>query len=978
MIGAVRYRVGLYELDIPAMELLQADEVVPMEPQVFEVLAYLVRHHDRVVTRHELLDEVWGHRFVTEATLSSRIMSARRALGDSGAEQHSIRTVRGRGFRVVAKVEEVIPERSGETPATEHGSQADAALDPDAAARAGPTERPPLSGRDSELALLRRLAAESFGGERRLLLVSGEAGVGKTALVERVIEESASPDALVLRCRCMERRGSAEPYIALLEGLAGACGADEGGRLASELAWRAPSWVAQMPWLLALQEVSDVPKLPGVSPDRMLREIVEALEAVSLSSPVALIVEDAHWSGSSTLDVLASLADRSSPARLLLIATARHDARASGGGIRSLHRELGARGRSVEIQLEPISASAVGEHLVVRLGERARGLAAPLAHRSGGNPLFMERIMEWWAGRGLIQATDESWREPDLDELSRGIPDTLRDLIQQQVMGLEEADRKLVEAAAVVGVEASAAASAAAADVPEDAAEDGLARLAREGDMVAERGGEEWPDGTLAGRYGFAHDLYRETIEDGLPPGRRARMHARVADRLEAAFGTDTQARAAELADHLLAARETTRAIPHLRTAVERALSRAAHREALSMVDRGLEAIADHPDAERRDALEQVLLAPRGIALITTRGWGAPETIDTFRRARELSERHGGPNELAAVLYGLAMVHEFRGEYAESAAVLRERLELPGPELRVESLELLACSSFHRGQFDDSVRAAQEGLLDTARCEPSPLLAAFGENAQVGCHLWSARATWFLGKPDTAVEQAEQALLLAQDHSYGLAHAHLQMALVRQIRGEVAQARESASESQRLAEEGGHGYQAAVASVIRGWSAGMESSGAAGMDELVSGIEAHAGTGAVMDRPHYLGLLGEVHLAGNRLEDAESVLRQALGSIDGDRPFFYEAELRRLLASTLRGQDRPEEADLTLFSALEVARRQGALGMELRIAIDRFEVRGDEGAAGARQDLEGVLTRFDEGHATGDYVRARDLLARSD
>jgi tetratricopeptide (TPR) repeat protein len=198
---------------------------------------------------------------------------------------------------------------------------------------------------------------------------------------------------------------------------------------------------------------------------------------------------------------------------------------------------------------------------------------------------------------------------------------------------------------------------------------------------------------------------------------------------------------------------------------------------------------------------------------------------------------------------------------------------------------------------------------------------------------------------------------------------------VRQIRAEVAQARESASESLRLAAEGGHGYQAAVASVIRGWAAGMESQGVDGVDEIISGINAHAETGAVMDRPHYLGLLGEVHLTGNRPDEAESVLREAMASIDGDRPFFYEAELRRLLAWALRAQGETEEAERTLRSALDAARRQAALGMELRIASDRLAI--EEGSADARRDVQAVLSRISEGHDTPDFLRAQELVARA-
>ena len=108
------YAFSDYELDTRLMELRRAGEACPVEPQVFDVLRLLMVHRDRVVTRRELLQQVWGHAFVTDATLSSRVMAARRAIGDSGEAQAAIRTVRGRGYRFVAPVRE---RRKGGDPA---------------------------------------------------------------------------------------------------------------------------------------------------------------------------------------------------------------------------------------------------------------------------------------------------------------------------------------------------------------------------------------------------------------------------------------------------------------------------------------------------------------------------------------------------------------------------------------------------------------------------------------------------------------------------------------------------------------------------------------------------------------------------------------------------------------------------------------------------------------------------------------------
>jgi DNA-binding winged helix-turn-helix (wHTH) protein len=194
------YRFADCELDTDTLELIRAGGRQHVEPQVFAVLVHLARHCDRVVSRDELLDEVWGHRFVTDATLSSRVKAARRAIGDSGEEQRIIRTLRGRGFRLVVSVDELPPE---------------VAAAADGGASSG------LVGRAGELGVLRAELTAVLAARRRVVLVSGEAGIGKTALLEAFLHAAAStPGVRVALGSCVEHRGAGEPYLPLLDALA--------------------------------------------------------------------------------------------------------------------------------------------------------------------------------------------------------------------------------------------------------------------------------------------------------------------------------------------------------------------------------------------------------------------------------------------------------------------------------------------------------------------------------------------------------------------------------------------------------------------------------------------------------------------------------------------------------------------------------------------------------------------------------------
>ncbi|HEX3215025.1 MAG TPA: AAA family ATPase, partial [Actinomycetota bacterium] len=351
------YRFGDCELDDRRYELRRGGVPCHLEPQVFEVLAYLVRHRDRVVPRAELLDEIWGSRFVSDSALASRVKAARRAVGDSGREQGLIRTVHGRGYQFLAPVRE----------------QGSTVL---------PAAVAPL-GREAELARLGELYGLAEQGRRQLVFVTGEPGIGKTTLVEAFTGEVEGRRAgLVARGQCLEQRGGSEPYLPIFDALERLC-RDDGQALAL-LSRLAPTWLAQLP---ALVEEGDRAELErralGGTTERLLREAAAVLEAVAADRPLVLVLEDLHWADPSTVDLLAWLARRATPARLLVAGTYRPaDALAGGAPIADAGAELRLRGLASELRLGELGPEAVAAVLGRGLpGAEVPQELAQLVHR---------------------------------------------------------------------------------------------------------------------------------------------------------------------------------------------------------------------------------------------------------------------------------------------------------------------------------------------------------------------------------------------------------------------------------------------------------------------------------------------------------------------------------------------------------------------------------------------------------------------
>lgn len=634
-----------FQLDLVSGQLRRGAEVLLVRPKSFAVLRYFVEHAGQLITKDALLDAVWPDTVVTEALVKDSIFELRKVLGDAAKAARVIETVHRRGYRFLPSVTTTSADVSGsrvqgfrhntEQPATRHQQRATLVV-----------------GREAELDQLHTWLDQALSGARQMVFVTGEPGIGKTTLVDAFLQACAGQDLWIGRGQCVEQYGAGEAYRPMLEAFGQLCRAPGGERLIALLEQHAPTWLVQMPTLLsapageALQR-----KVQGVSRERMLRELGDALEVLTAERPLMLWLEDLHWSDVSTVELLALVARRREPARLLVIGAYRLvEVRLRTHPLRAVTEELYLHGLCEELPLGLLSAQHVVEYLQARFavegGTPHPAAVSQLGHaihkRTEGNPLFMVTVVDTIILQGSFgRAEGQSAPQEPVATLAAGIPKTLRQMIERQVEQLSAEDQHVAEVASVVGTSFSAAAVAAGVKAEIVAIERQCAALVRRGQLLQASGLAEWPDGTIAARYAFLHALYQEVLYEQVTASRRVELHRRIGERLEQAYGDHAPEIAAELAVHFEQGREYHKAVQYLLHAGENAAQRSAHRDALTLLTKGLTLLTRLPDTLARAHQELALQVALALPLMLTQGLAAPEVGAVHSHALALCHQIG-------------------------------------------------------------------------------------------------------------------------------------------------------------------------------------------------------------------------------------------------------------------------------------------------------------------------------------------------
>src|SRR5262245_15715877 len=653
-------RFGGFALDAANARLYRGDEVVVLRGKTFAVLEYLTARPGQLVTKEELLRALWPEVYVTEDVLVGCVRELRQAFGDTRGTPRFVETVYRRGYRWIAALEgtEPLPPPEGR-----------AAL--------------PIVGRDADLTELRRSFERAAGGSRQVVFVSGEAGIGKTALLDAFRDglgagAHGSAPVLVARGQCVEQYGPAEPFLPLLDGLA-RLSRQPGGAWATEI----------LANCLPAGLLSPNPSAPttvaagGIMRGRAVHLLGGAMEALAAERVLVLVVEDMHWSDPSTLDVLSYVARRPETSHLLVLATYRPtDAILRRHPLRRLEQDLRATGQSTQLAVGRMAADAVQRWLDGRCPSPPRELVDWLHGRTDGHPLFVVTLFDALVAAGLVACSDGAWRvQPGYADF--GVPESLRLMIDRQVEHLDQADRSLLEAASVAGKGFSAGAVGAAVGQDLVSVETRCSALARDGQFVRAAEPSEWPDGMVSGGYRFSHELYRQVLYESLSPAHARLLHQRIGRRLEQAFGARADELATELAAHFELGREPERALAYLERAATHCTRRGAHREAIATLHRALEMTALLPDmSERTDRL--IFLNLRlGASLLVAEDYADPAVEAAFARCRELAEQAGALPPLLSALAGLHVCYSARARLADTSRIvplmveLAERLPIP-------------------------------------------------------------------------------------------------------------------------------------------------------------------------------------------------------------------------------------------------------------------------------------------------------------
>ena len=570
-----------------------------LTPKSYAVFDYLLANRGRLVTKDELLGQVWSDSYVTDAVLKVCVREIRKALNDDPASPRFIETIHRRGYRFIAPVQESQTQQASLT--------------------VNAATAPLLVGRDSAMANLAEWLTAALHGRGQVVFISGDPGVGKTSIAEAFLQ-SLPNHVLVARGHALEQYGSGEAYMPILEALTALCKSVRSSAIIRGLETHAPTWLAQMPSLAAtIGQATLQRELLGATRERMLREMAEAIEGITAEVPLVMLLEDLHWSDKSTIDLIAYIARRKAPAGLLLIGTYRPvDVILAQHPLKAVKQELLLHGMCRELALDFLTADDVQEYLdrCFAPNDFDAALSRLIHSRTDGNPLFMVTEGDFLKNNGSIVEHDGRWRlQIPLEQIEVEMPESLRDLIERQIERISPELQTMLEVASVGGTTFSSSAIAFGMEIGVAQAEEMCESLTRRGVFIRQRSVTELPDGTLATQYEFIHSLYQNVFYDLIPMGKRLRLHRRIGEGLEALYGSRVPAIAAELALHFEEGREYVRAAINLFLAAATAARRYAYGEATAYLKKSRILIGRLPEGSQVDlelaALEQLGLMRR-------------------------------------------------------------------------------------------------------------------------------------------------------------------------------------------------------------------------------------------------------------------------------------------------------------------------------------------------------------------------------
>ena len=937
--------------------MLRDGKAVALAPTPFAVLCALARQPGSLLTTNALLDDVWGHQFVTDSVLRTAISELRTALDDDARKPRFIETVSRRGYRFIA---------------TPSAISAAPGVQPNVPGLA--TVRVPyFIGRAEPLSQLRRAWDIACSGKRAVVWIAGEPGIGKTTLIEQFI--ASLGDVACAHGQCVEHFGTGEPYLPVLQALEELCRSDS--EVPSLLRAVAPTWLLQLPWLSTAEDREALQReLAGVNPHRMLREMGQLLDRYTERRPLLLVTEDLHWSDRATIQLVDYIARRRGSARLMWLASFRlTEVVALDHPLNPLRHELRLHDLCEEIVLDPFSESEVADYVAGRSPAIAtdEAFVRALHERTDGLPLFVASITSEMSARAA-----QGGGPVAPEQVAKiAVPENLAAIIEHYIAKLESGQRTVLSAAAVCGVQFRVNTIAAALERDPASVDDICDKLVREQIWLVGAHAEE-SSGLAGSSYSFRHALFRQVQYERTAASSLVKLHRGIGAALERERATGVPVAAAELALHFERAGETTAAVRYYAEAAEAALAHFSPDECMRIIERASSLLGQTADSSERNALEITIQTLHGLA--ATRALGAgDEAKSALQRAYSLLGEAPQHPMLGRLLHGFGWMLCLRAEYSE-ALVVADRAEALGSA--TNDLVLLSTACTVHGEVDQLQGRSptartwlERGLALAERLDVGP--GEFLVDPQVALLGLLANPLVHLGLVQQARARVERAHARARDRRWPMARlvAIWHGAMLEVRLGDAERVAALADEMQALVDEFALAHGRTACRWFRGWADARMGQPRDGYRRIRDAYEDNTRLGMLAGGSEVLGYAAEALVLAGDWDGAQHELQDALQVANTLGERVYLPQLFVMQAAIARARGDRAAADAAIRRAIAEARAQEAPWLELMALIELCD--RHSATAKDRRALAALIDQLPEARDTAAVARARTLLDKT-
>jgi class 3 adenylate cyclase/predicted ATPase len=851
-----------------------------------------------------------------------------------------------------------------------------------------------LMGREAEITLLRQRWEQCKSVRGQVVLVSGEAGIGKSSLVNAMRAQAAQEGfpRITFRCSPHHRNSALHPVIVHMQQLFNLEQENDTHVKLEKLERGLQTYAAHitnMVHLFALLLSIPLPEARypalNISAKQQREQTLEALSAWLLAEaqrqPVLVLWEDIHWADPTTLELLGLLVERAPSASILALLTFRPD-------FVTLFPMRSHISTVLLNRLEPADAEAIMTRLA--LGKRLPAeVLSHIASRADGVPLYVEELTKALLESDILQEAHDHYRlTRPLSDVA--IPTTLQDSLMAR-LDRTPAVREVAQLGAVIGREFAFEMLHALSVIDEKQLQQGLAKLI-DSELIYQRG--QLP---LA-KYVFKHALVQDAAYQSMLRRTRQRYHQRCAEVLEAKFASVVQTQPELVAYHYTEAGCAAQSVVFWLRAGQRAAQRLAHHEAIAHLTKGIEVLATQAQTPASAQQELLLNITLGVSIAAVKGYGAAQLSGIYTRAHELSAQVGETPELFQAVRGLVLYYLVRGQTAPALELAQKLVDQSERQadvgLKMLSRYHLGMALFQRGVIVESARYYEQAKSMYDRDQHRALANIYGIDLGVTTRGFYSLPMWILGYPDRALALGQEALTFAQElgHPLSLVFAQCWLAWLHQYRQEADAASQRAAHCIDLASGQGLPLYRAWGVVAQGWALTQQGQAAQGIVLMQEGLATGTATGAGVYRPYFLALLAEATSTTGAWASAQSLLDEALAAVQATGERFYEAELYRLKgditlqacvtaptadANVHKHAQEQEQAKAQEFfvTAIRISQAQEAKSLELRATMSLARLWQSQGKkTQAHKALCDIYLWFTEGFGTKDLQAAKALL----